>query len=60
MLWLSERSGWKHLYLYDIEGNLIRQLTEGEWPVDYVHRVDDDYAYVTAHHEDERDADPGR
>jgi hypothetical protein len=30
LLWLSERSGWKHLYLYDLEGNFVRQLTDGE------------------------------
>lgn len=29
-LWGSERSGWRHLYLYDAEGKLVRQLTEGE------------------------------
>lgn len=29
-LWGSERSGWRHLYLYDGEGRLVRQLTEGE------------------------------
>ncbi len=32
-LWESERSGWKHLYHYDADGSLVRQLTEGEWPV---------------------------
>jgi dipeptidyl-peptidase-4 len=30
-LWTSVRSGFKHLYLYDLEGNLLRQLTSGEW-----------------------------
>lgn len=49
LVWLSERSGWKHLYLYDLEGNLVRQLTDGEWPVDYVHRIADGYVYLTAH-----------
>ncbi|WP_033287678.1 alpha/beta fold hydrolase [Amycolatopsis jejuensis] len=48
LLYLSERSGWKHLYLYGLDGTLVRQLTEGEWPVDYVHRVDEHYAYVSA------------
>ncbi|SEP47036.1 S9 family peptidase [Amycolatopsis saalfeldensis] len=57
LIWLSERSGWKHLYLYDLEGNLLRQLTEGEWPVDYVQRVDDDYAYFTAHSDQDRPYD---
>lgn len=49
LLWLSERSGWKHLYLYDLDGTLVRQLTDGDWPVDYVHRVDTRYVYITAH-----------
>jgi dipeptidyl-peptidase-4 len=29
----SEKSGFKHLYHYTIEGHLIRQITTGNWPV---------------------------
>ncbi len=32
-IWQSRRDGWNHLYLYDTNGNLIRQLTKGEWEV---------------------------
>jgi dipeptidyl-peptidase-4 len=32
-IWASSRSGFKHLYLYDFNGKLVRQLTEGEWEV---------------------------
>ena len=32
-IWASSRSGFKHLYLYDLEGKLIRPLTAGEWQV---------------------------
>src|SRR6478735_460212 len=32
-LWLSERDGWNHLYLYDVNGNMIRQVTKGNWMV---------------------------
>jgi dipeptidyl aminopeptidase/acylaminoacyl peptidase len=32
-IWSSERDGWGHLYLYDLGGELIRQLTEGAFPV---------------------------
>lgn len=32
-IWQSNRDGWNHLYLYDINGNLIRQLTKGNWEV---------------------------
>ena len=34
LVWYSERSGWAHLYLYDLDtGALKRQLTSGEWLV---------------------------
>jgi dipeptidyl-peptidase-4 len=39
-VWASERSGFKHLYLYDLDGHLIRALTAGNWPVDRVSGVD--------------------
>ncbi|MCU0760693.1 MAG: S9 family peptidase [Steroidobacteraceae bacterium] len=32
-LWASERSGQRHLYLYDYEGRLLRRVTAGEWMV---------------------------
>ncbi|MDH3431720.1 MAG: S9 family peptidase [Gammaproteobacteria bacterium] len=32
-IWLSERSGHMHLYLYGNEGELIHPLTAGEWDV---------------------------
>ncbi len=32
-LWMSERDGYQHLYLYDIGGRLVRQLTRGEFMV---------------------------
>jgi dipeptidyl aminopeptidase/acylaminoacyl peptidase len=38
-VWFSERSGWGHLYLYDLaKGKKKRALTEGDWLVrDLVH-----------------------
>ncbi len=33
ILALSERDGWRHFYLYDWEGNFIKQLTKGQWDV---------------------------
>lgn len=30
-IWQSNRDGWNHLYLYDVSGNLIKQLTKGNW-----------------------------
>src|SRR5262249_6583753 len=26
IVWQSDRSGWRHYYLYDLEGSLVRQL----------------------------------
>ena len=35
-LWSSERSGYRHLYLYDISGKQLLQLTKGDWEVSQV------------------------
>ncbi|MBK8946370.1 MAG: DPP IV N-terminal domain-containing protein [Ignavibacteriae bacterium] len=32
-LWFSERDNWQHIYLYDINGKLIKQITSGNWIV---------------------------
>ena len=32
-IWQSNRDGWNQLYLYDISGKLIKQLTAGQWEV---------------------------
>lgn len=41
LLWLSERSGWAHLYLYDLTtGALKNPVTQGEWLVREVLAVD--------------------
>ncbi len=34
-LWLSERDGWLHLYLYGPGGKLLRKLTSGDWMLDH-------------------------
>jgi dipeptidyl-peptidase-4 len=33
-LWLSERDGFMHLYLYSRQGEMLRQLTRGDWLID--------------------------
>jgi len=33
-LWLSERDGWLHLYLYNHSGELLKQLTHGDWQIE--------------------------
>ena len=32
-IWQSMRDGFNHLYLYDINGKLVKQLTKGDWIV---------------------------
>ena len=32
-IWQSNRDGWNHLYLYDVNGQLVKQLTKGNWEV---------------------------
>ena len=39
-IWASERTGFRHLYLYDADGNEIRPLTTGSWQVDSLAGVD--------------------
>ncbi|MCX2779543.1 S9 family peptidase [Microbulbifer thermotolerans] len=45
-IWSSERDGYKHLYLYDLKGKLLRQLTEGDWAVDELSAVDEERALL--------------
>lgn len=45
-VWSSERSGYRHLYLYDLKGHLINQLTEGDWVVNKLYGVDEDKGLV--------------
>ena len=33
-LWLSMRDGYKHLYLYNMDGSLVKQVTKGEYEVE--------------------------
>jgi dipeptidyl-peptidase 4 len=40
-LWSSERSGYRHLYLFDVDGKQLAQLTKGEWEVSAVDAIDE-------------------
>lgn len=41
LLWFSERSGWAHLYLYDLKtGQLKNAVTAGDWIIQEVLRFD--------------------
>lgn len=48
ILWYSERSNWGHLYRYDLAtGRLLGQVTNGDWNVLQVLRVDEASRTVT-------------
>jgi len=49
-LWSDERSGYRHLYLYDLEGKQLAELTKGNWEVSGVQAVDEakSLVYFTA------------
>ena len=41
-IWMSERDGWNHLYLYDgVTGQVKNQITKGHWVVRGVSEVDE-------------------
>jgi dipeptidyl-peptidase-4 len=40
-LWSSERSGYRHLYLYGLDGKQLAQLTKGDWEVSHVQALDE-------------------
>ena len=43
IIWMSERDGWNHLYLYDgSTGTIKNQITEGQWVVRGVDKVDEE------------------
>lgn len=42
IIWMSERSGWNHLYLIDNASGVASPITHGEWVVRGVDHVDPD------------------
>ncbi len=47
LLWMSERDGWCHLYLYDVKSAAVKkQITQGPWPVREVLHVDEEQRQI--------------
>ncbi|MDZ7373446.1 MAG: S9 family peptidase [candidate division KSB1 bacterium] len=42
----SDVDGWRHLYVYGLDGKLRRRLTKGEWSVTGIELVDEQRGYV--------------
>jgi dipeptidyl-peptidase-4 len=40
-VWSNERSGYRHLYVFDLEGKQLTQITKGDWEVTGLDAVDE-------------------
>ncbi len=38
--WISDRDGHQHIYRYDYDGNLLNQVTKGDWTVTIIEGID--------------------
>jgi dipeptidyl-peptidase-4 len=45
-LWTSDRTGFRHIYLYDRNGKLVRQITQGDWVVHEIAGVDESGGWI--------------
>jgi dipeptidyl-peptidase 4 len=45
-LWLSERTGWNHVYHYTRDGTLVKQITDGKWEVRSLYGTDRDRRWL--------------
>lgn len=48
-IWLSRRDGYRHAYLYNIDGSLIKQLTTGKWEIKDIKGFDEKYTRLFFH-----------
>ena len=47
-LMTAEKSGYNHIYLYNLDGTLVKQLTDGQWDVTEVYGFDGKEVYFQA------------
>jgi dipeptidyl-peptidase-4 len=45
-IWLSRRDGYRHAYLYNIDGSLVKQLTKGKWEIKDFNGFDESYSRI--------------
>ena len=59
-LWYSMRDGYKHLYLYNLDGSLVKQVTKGEYEVEgfiqFDKKGENIFIYANKNNLDGRDA----
>lgn len=45
-LWTSEMDGYRHIYLYNLNGRPAKQITEGNWDVTKCHGIDEEKGII--------------
>jgi dipeptidyl-peptidase-4 len=45
-IWTSEKSGFRHIYLYNFDGTELKQLTSGRWEVSKIVKLDNKNGWV--------------
>ena len=45
-IWSSENDGWKHFYLYDLNGNILNEITPGNYEVSRIESIDENEGEV--------------
>ncbi len=57
-IWVSERTGFDHMYLYEADGTEIRALTRGDWMVENIVGIDqeNELIYFIATYPDPRES----
>lgn len=45
-IWTSEMDGWNHVYLYDMSGKVVNQITKGKWEVTSFYGIDEKQGLV--------------
>jgi len=45
-LWTSEQDGWHHIYLYNMKGRELEQITKGKWEVTELYGLSEDEGRV--------------
>lgn len=48
-IWLSRKDGYRHAYLYNTDGTLVRQLTKGKWEIKDINGFDEKYSRLFFH-----------
>lgn len=57
-LWVSERTGYAHIYRYDMTGKLLNPVTQGKWALDKNHAImgmDKQFVYFIAKEKSSRE-----